>query len=136
MKKHSRKAVAQEDMSMIIKETISVFHRYQCRLGQDMSSAGVTEIHVTRLLGDLEQELQAVKKKSSKKTPVAIGVEVASIISAHLLGELLGKLWKHLIRYQLQGIVSIYSLFYRGVSDTLSQGWGTAPLLGQFMCEQ
>lgn len=115
---------------MIIKETIRVFQRRQRHLGQDMFSAGVTERHVPRLLGELEQELQAVPKKTSKKTPGEIGVEVACIISAHLLGELLGKLWKHLIRYQLQGIASMYSLCYRSLSGTLSQGWGYCTTLG------
>lgn len=123
MKKHSRKAETREDMSGLIKETIDVFHRSQCRLGHDMFSAGVTEIHVTRLLGALEQELQAVTKKSSKKTPGEIGREVACIISAHLLGELLGNLCKFLIRYHLQGILRTCSLLYTSLKSALSQGW-------------
>ncbi len=125
MKRHSRKAVAEEDMVLMIQETIRVFHRRQRLSSQDMFSAGVTETHVARLLGELEQELQAVPKKTSKKTPGEIGREVACIISAHLLSELLGKLCKFLIRYRLQGIWQQCSLHYIRFKSVLSQGWCT-----------
>lgn len=123
MKKHSRKAVAEEDMVLIIKETIRVFYRRPRLSSQDMFSAGVTETHVARLLGELEQELQAVPKNTSKKTPGDIGREVACIISAHLLSELVGKLCKFLIRYHFQGIWRQCSLRYRRFQSALSQEW-------------
>jgi hypothetical protein len=107
MKKNSRKA--DKDMSIHIKETIRAFHRYRYRLGDDdMFSAGVTKIHITRLL-ELEHEL----REGSKERLLTIGVEVVRLI---------GDLCKFLIRYHLQGILRKYSLLYTCLSGVLPQG--------------
>lgn len=111
MKKNSQKA--DKDISIHIKETIRVFHRYRYSLGDDdMFSAGVTKIHITRLL-ELEHELREGSKKLSKERLLTIGVEVVRLI---------GDLCKFLIRYHLQGILRKYSLLYKCLSNVLPQG--------------